>query len=103
MILKDINEKVTEDTSKISKNFIEAKKAASEKTFILEFTKEESLYTEEKTLELPTSTRKPKSRVIINTEDPGTLYKNLKENYSILENDRFNKTNLIKDTLETAG
>lgn len=103
MILKDFNEKVAEDPSKISKSFIEAVKRASEKTFILEFTKEESLYTEEKTLELPTSTGKPKNRVIINTEDSGTLYKNLKENYSILENDRFNKTNLIKDTLEIAG
>ncbi|HLW41557.1 MAG TPA: GLPGLI family protein [Flavobacterium sp.] len=103
MILKDFNEKAAENPSKISQDFIEAVKRASEKTFILEFTKEESLYTEEKTLELPTSTGKPKNRVIINTEDSGTLYKNLKENYSILENDRFNKTNLIKDTLETAG
>src|SRR5690554_260412 len=103
MILKDFNEKAAENPSKISQDFIEAVKRASEKTFILEFTKEESLYTEEKTLELPTSTGKPKNRVIINTEDSGTLYKNLKENYSILENDRFNKTNLIKDTLETSG
>src|SRR5690554_2171194 len=78
MILKDFNEKAAENPSKISQDFIEAVKRASEKTFILEFTKEESLYTEEKTLELPTSTGKPKNRVIINTEDSGTLYKNLK-------------------------
>ena len=36
MILKDFNEKVAEDPSKISKSFIEAVKRASEKTFILE-------------------------------------------------------------------
>ncbi len=33
----------------------------------------------------------------------GKLYKNLKENYSILENDYFNKTFLIKDTLHISG
>src|SRR5690554_5800085 len=82
MILKDFNEKAAENPSKISQDFIEAVKRASEKTFILEFTKEESLYTEEEKLAPPTTTGKPKNRVIINTEDSGTLYKNLKENYS---------------------
>src|SRR5690606_16586362 len=103
MILKDFNEKVAEDQSKISQDFIEAVKRASEKTFILEFTKEESLYTEEQTLELPIAEGKQKNRVILTSEDSGTLYKNIKENYFILKNDRFNKINFIKDTLETSG
>lgn len=101
MILKEFNEKVAEDPGKMSKDFIEAVRKASEKTFILEFTKEESLYTEEQILELASEVGK-KNRVILNSEDSGTLYKNLKENYFILENDRFDKINLIKDTLENS-
>jgi len=103
MILKEFNEKVAEDPSKMSKSFIEAVKRASEKTFILEFTKDESLYTEEQTLELPTTGGMQRNRVILNSDEAGTLYKNLKENFYILENDRFNKINLIKDTLENSG
>jgi|SRR5690606_30032839 len=102
MILKDFNEKVAEDPSKMSKNFIEAVRKASEKTFVLEFTKEESLYTEEQTLDLTSEVGK-KNKVILNSDESGTLYKNLKENYYILENDRFDKINLIKDTLENSG
>lgn len=102
IILKEFNEKVEEDPSKISKDFIEAVKKASEKTFVLEFTQEESLYTQEETLDPGSEVRK-KITVKLNSEDSGTLYKNLNENYFILENDRFNKINLIKDTLENSG
>src|SRR5690606_37907190 len=87
MILKDFNEKVAEDQSKISQDFIEAVKRASEKTFILEFTKEESLYTEEQILELPIAECKQNNSVILTTEDSGKLYKNIKENYFILKID----------------
>src|SRR5690554_381895 len=102
MILKDFNEKAAENPSKISQDFIEAVKRASEKTFILEFTKEESLYTEEEKLAPPT-TGSSNISISFNSSSSGTLYKNLKENYSLLESNYLDKPFLIKDSLHTSG
>lgn len=80
--------------------FNEAMQKASEKTFFLEFTKEESLYTEEISLEQPTNNS---ISISYSSETDGKLYKNLKENYSLLESDLLGKTLLIKDTLHNLG
>lgn len=41
--------------------------------------------------------------VSFTSTDSGKLYKNTKENYSILESDYLDKTFLIKDTLDNSG
>ncbi len=80
----------------------EAMNKASEKTYILDFTKDESLYTEEEKLEQP-QTNNLSFSVSIRHSTNGKLYKNLKENYSLLENDFLDKVFLIKDSLHTSG
>lgn len=102
MILKDIDSK-NENKPKVSEDFMEAMKRASEKTFLLEFTRNESFYFEEEKLDLPTAVGKPKINIIIRTKDWSNIYKNLKENFSLLENDMLGKIFLIKDTLHTSG
>lgn len=102
MILKDIDSK-NENKPKVSEDFKEAMKRASEKTFLLEFTRNESYYSEQKELDLASTAGKPKVNVIIRTKDWSNIYKNLKENFSLLENDMLGKVFLIKDTLHTSG
>lgn len=83
----------------------EAMQKASEKTYILEFTKDESLYTEEERLEQPQpgGNRSPSVSVSIKHSTGGKLYKNLKENYSLLESEYLDKVFLIKDSLHTSS
>lgn len=107
MSFKDFDEKVKSDKNSLLnddmlKQIKEAMNKGSEKTFFLEFTKEESLYTEEEKLEQPNNTSS-NITISFNSSSSGKLYKNLKENYSILESDYFNKTFLIKDTLHVSG
>ncbi len=85
----------------LTKQLEEMMKKGVDQTFFLEFTQDESLYTEEEKLEQPTS-----GSVSFGSFSGGTagkLYKNLKENYSFSENDFLGKTHLIKDTLYTSG
>ena len=102
MILKDLDSK-NENKPKVSEDFKEAMKRASEKTFLLEFTRNESYYSEQKELDLASTAGKPKVNIIIRTKDWSNIYKNLKENFSLLENDMLGKVFLIKDTLHTSG
>ena len=83
-----------------AKEFNEAMQKASEKTYILEFTKNESLYTEEESLQ-PISSNG--ISISYASGNDGKLYKNLKENYSILESDVIGKTLLIQDSLQNSG
>lgn len=98
------NIEVTEDTKdpELTKQLNEAMKKASEKTFFLEFTPDESLYIEEEKLAQPT-TGTNRVSISFGGTASGKLYKNLKENYSLLENDFAGKSLLIKDTLHTSG
>ena len=98
-IFKEIKVKEDSKNPELTKQLNEAMKKASEKTFFLEFTQEESLYTQEEKLEQPTTGN---VSVSFSSSTSGKFYKNLKENYSILENDYLGKTFLIKDTLHTS-
>jgi len=108
MIIKDFEQKAREGDEKsilndeLLKQMKDALNKASEKTFFLEFTKEESLYTEEEKLAPPT-TGSSNISISFSSSSSGTLYKNLKENYSILESNYLDKPFLIKDSLHTSG
>ncbi|HUH51687.1 MAG TPA: GLPGLI family protein [Flavobacterium sp.] len=108
MALKDFKTDSEEDDKKpaldaeLMAQLKEAMNKASEKTYILDFTKEESLYTEEERLEQP-QTGNNRISVSISHSTSGKLYKNLKENYSLLESDYLDKVFLIKDSLYTSG
>lgn len=108
MIIKDFEQKAKEGDEKsilndeLLKQMKDALNKASEKTFFLEFTKEESLYTEEEKLAPPT-TGSSNISISFSSSSSGTLYKNLKENYSILESNYLDKPFLIKDSLHTSG
>lgn len=80
----------------------EVMKKSSEKTYFLEFTKNESFYREEEKLQQPTTGANHIS-VSFSSGASGNLYKNLKENYSLLENEQLGKTFIIKDTLHNSG
>jgi len=105
MIIKDFkeNEKSKDNTNtftlspEMMKQIEDAIKSASERTFFLEFTKDESLYTSEEKLDQPTQG----SNISI-SHSPVKLYKNLKDNYSLSENEELDKPFLIKDTLHTS-
>lgn len=81
------------------KELLENIKKSHEKTFILEFTKNASLYSEEE--KLP-HVNKDGS---IHSVSYGwkKLYKNTTENYFLMENDLLDKIFLIKDTLDITG
>jgi len=106
MIIKDFkeNEKSKDNTNtftlspEMMKQIEDAVKSASERTFFLEFTKNESLYTSEEKLDQP----KQGSNISI-SHSPVKLYKNLKDNYSLSENEELDKPFLIKDTLHTSN
>jgi len=105
MIIKDFkeNEKSKDNSNtftlspEMMKQIEDAVKSASERTFFLEFTKNESLYTSEEKLDQP----KQGGNISI-SHSPVKLYKNLKDNYSLSENEELDKPFLIKDTLHTS-
>lgn len=98
-IFKEIKVKEDSQNPELTKQLNEAMKKASEKTFFLEFTQEESLYLEEEKLAQPTT---GSVSVSFSSSTSGKLYKNLKENYSLLESDYMGKSLVIKDTLHTS-
>src|SRR5690606_26321342 len=71
-------------------------KALSEKTFVLDFNKYESSYTEEQKLEaaMPNSPSSIKAR-----STSGKVYQNISEKMSYTEKDIFGKEFLVKDSL----
>lgn len=81
------------------KERLENIKKAQEKTFILEFTKNTSIYSEEE--KLP-HVNKDGSTLSV-SYGWKKIYKNTKENYYLMENDLLDKIFLIKDTLDISG
>jgi len=69
-----------------------------EKTYILSFNKEESIYKEDEKLEAPQPAGM--QLMIVNTGGSDLLYKNTKENRYTNQNESFSKLFLIKDTLQ---
>jgi len=73
-----------------------------EKTFILTFNKEASIYKEEEQLEKPTAATSGGMKIIVMGGGAGsTLYKNTKTKTYADEQDVFGKSFLVKDDLET--
>merc|ERR1711974_14410 len=77
---------------------MERMKSMLEKTYILTFNKNESLYTEEEHLE--TGASGGGMRMMINSFSAGVQYKNTETNELVEENEFFGKQFLIKDTIQ---
>lgn len=94
----DIQLDSTQMNSDQHKQMMEMLKKQFQKTFILSFNKEESIYKEDIPLESP----QPAGMeiMVVNTSGSDVLYKNLKEKRYTNQNESFSKLFLIKDRLE---
>lgn len=79
-----------------------AMKKASQKKFTLEFTKNESMFTEDEELKRPTTTSMGGS-IQISTKSSGRIYKNLQQKYLLHESDLLDKILLVKEDIEDFG
>jgi GLPGLI family protein len=84
----------------MEKAFQEAMKSATEKQYILLFTKAECLYEEQEKLEKPEASANGGFSVSVSFPDEGKKYINLKDKNSIEEADIFGKEFLIVEPLE---
>jgi GLPGLI family protein len=96
----DIKLDSTQMESDMHKKMMEMLKKQFEKTFILSFNKNESIYKEEEKLSKPQGPG-DMQMVMVNTGGSDILYKNTKDNRYTNQNDVFGKIFLIKDDLET--
>src|SRR5690554_2649991 len=97
-VLKMKNPKPEHETPEFKRQ-LEAINKSMEKTHFLEFTQYESVYTEEE--KLPTTYKQANGNIASTSmrEVWSKIYKNLKENYSLMDMDEY----IIKDTLHTSG
>lgn len=95
----DIKLDSTQMESGMHKKMMDMLKKQFEKTFVLNFDKNESLYKEDEKLSKPQGPSNVKV-MMINTGGSDILYKNTKENRFTNQNDVFGKIFLIKDQLE---
>lgn len=93
----DIQLDSTQMNSDQHKLMLEMIKKQFQKTFILSFNKEESIYKEDKPLESPQPAGV--EVMVVNTGGSDVLYKNLKEQRYTNQNESFSKLFLIKDKL----
>lgn len=93
----DIQLDSTQINSDMHKRMMDMMKKQFEKTYILSFNKEESLYKEDVQLEAP----QPAGMVMvfIDSGESGELYKNIKEDRYTDQNEMFGKVFLIEDKL----
>lgn len=94
----DIQMDSTQMNSEMHQKMMDMLKKQFEKTFILTFNKEESIYKEEEKLGAPQMGGM--QMVVVNTGGSDVLYKNTKEERFTNQNDVFGKIFLIKDQLE---
>lgn len=97
---KPANDAKKEKDPEFEKQFEEALKRATEKKYLLTFSKSEALFEEDQTLEKP----KPASdgtTISISFSGAGRKYVNIKENKVILEEEIYGKEFLITDTLQS--
>ena len=94
----DIQLDSTQINSDQHQHMMDMLKKQFQKTYILSFNKEESIYKEDKELEAP----QPAGieLVVVNTGGSDILYKNLKENRYTNQNESFSKLFLIQDKLK---
>jgi len=95
----DIKLDSTQVDTGMHKKMMEMLKKQFEKTFVLTFDKDESVYKEDEKLGKPQGPSNMEM-VMINTGGSDILYKNTKENRYTNQNDVFGKIFLIKDHLE---
>lgn len=94
----DIQLDSTQIDTGMHKRMLEMMKKQFEKTYILSFNKEESLYKEDEELEAP----QPAGMVMVvmGSGESGELYKNIKEDRYTDQNDMFGKVFLIEDKIK---
>ena len=88
-----------EMTEEMKKMVSQMMKSALEKTYILTFTKDESIYKEEEKLDA--SPINPAFKMMMNSYTPGAQYKNLKTNEIVEENEFFGKQFLVTDSIKS--
>ncbi|WP_271392492.1 GLPGLI family protein [Aequorivita sinensis] len=86
-----------EMTEEMKKMVSQMMKSALEKTYILTFTKDESIYKEEEKLDA--TPINPGFRMMMNSFTPGSQYKNLKTGQIVEENEFFGKQFLVTDSI----
>lgn len=107
IIFKDLNFNSSENKSpqlspEIMKQVEEAMKKSSEKTYFLEFNKNESFYQQEEVAQ-PMGPGGLSLAVSFSSGSEGKLYKNLKEGYFVLDTEFMGKEFKVKDTLSNSG
>lgn len=91
----DSNGQMTEEMKKMAAQMM---KSALEKTYILTFNKEESIYKEEEKLDA--NPGNAGFKMMMGSFMPGSLYKNLKTGNLVEENEFFGKQFLVTDTIQ---
>lgn len=93
----DIQLDSTQVSSEMHQQMMDMMKKQFEKTYILSFTKSESIYKEDKALEAP----QPQGMVMVMVDTGGSdiMYKNLSEDRYASQNDVYGKIFLVKDQL----
>jgi len=94
----DIKLDSTQVNSDQHQQMMDMLKKQFQKTFILSFNKEESIYKEDKELEAPQPSGM--QLMVVNTGGSDVLYKNLKEKRYTNQNESFSKLFLIQDELQ---
>lgn len=95
----DVKLDSTQMSGEMQQRMMEMLKKQFEKTFVLSFNKEASIYKEEESLSAP----QPSGMQVVMFDSGGAdvLYKNTKENRFTNQNDVFGKVFLIRDKLES--
>src|SRR5690606_10519723 len=74
-------------------------KSALEKTYVITFNKDESIYTEQEKLDA--AMINPGFKMMMSSYTPGTQYKNIKTGQIVEENEFFGKQFLVTDSIKT--
>ncbi len=88
-----------EMTEEMKKAVAQMMKSALEKTYILTFSKDESLYKEQEKLDA--GPMNPGFKMMMTSFAPGVQYKNLKTGQIVEENEFFGKQFLVTDSIKT--
>ncbi|MCB0465333.1 MAG: GLPGLI family protein, partial [Aequorivita sp.] len=86
-------------SEEMKKTVAQMMKSALEKTYILTFNKDESIYKEQEKLDA--APMNPGFKMMMNSYTPGAQYKNLKTGRIVEENEFFGKQFLVTDSIHT--
>lgn len=88
-----------EMSEEMKKTVAQMMKSALEKTYILTFNKDESIYKEQEKLDA--APMNPGFKMMLSSYSPGAQYKNLKTGQIVEENEFFGKQFLVTDSIKT--